>query len=207
IVISSKRNDRGKYVIYAGDRRTSAHEALVKRGLSEFKKIRSKKLLNDDDKRAVRREVYGTNNDRDNWAEEDLVEILSLEYPKERFMQKLAGAPTIGKEKIIPLADEIAEDWVMSKRTAYRYIKRVIESKGWTREKKKAPYPLLGTNEFKSASIRAKEYIAAEKKLTAAQKAIDDVWKDVLDPKTKILNKNEFLAFVEDFKKGKARHL
>ncbi|EKR89720.1 hypothetical protein LEP1GSC163_0167 [Leptospira santarosai str. CBC379] len=207
ITISSSKNKNGKYVIYKGARRTQAHRALSDKGHVKFKVIRARRLLNDDDPRVVRREVYGTNNDGEKWADEDILEILPKLYSKNRFLENMAGAPKLGQTKSVSLADEIAEDWAMSQRTAYRWISRVVEANGWKIEKKKSPYPLLGSNEFKFVSKIAKEYIAAEKKLTIAQKAVDNAIKEILDPKTKVISKKEFLAFVEDFKKGKARHL
>ncbi|TGN00384.1 chromosome partitioning protein ParB [Leptospira mayottensis] len=207
ITISSSKNKNGKYVIYKGARRTQAHRALSEKGHLKFKTIRARKLLNDDDPRAVRREVYGTNNDGEKWADEDILEILPKLYPKERFLENLAGAPKLGVPKNTTLADEIAGDWAMSQRTAYRWIRRVVEANEWKPEKKKSPYPLLGSNEFKFVSRVAKQYIAAEKKLTQAQQELDKTLGEILDPKTKVIKKNEFLAFVEDFKKGRARHL
>lgn len=207
ITISSFKNKNGKYVVYKGARRTQAHRALSDKGHIKFKTIRARKLLNDDDPRAVRREIYGTNNDGEKWADEDILEILPKLYPKDRFMENLAGAPKLGIAKGVSLADEIAEDWAMSQRTAYRWINRVIEANSWKSEKKKSPYPLLGSNEFKFVSRIAKQYIVAEKKLLAAQEKLDEALGEILDPETKVIKKNEFLAFVEDFKKGKARHL
>ncbi|EMS84087.1 ParB N-terminal domain-containing protein [Leptospira noguchii] len=207
ITISSSKNKNGKYVIYKGERRTQAHRALSDKGHVKFKTIRARRLLNDDDPRVVRREVYGTNNDGEKWADEDILEILPKLYPKNRFLENMAGAPKLGQAKAVSLADEIADDWAMSQRTAYRWIERVVMANGWRVEKKKSPYPLLGSNEFKFVSRVAKQYIAAEKKLTAAQREVDKAIKEILDPKTKVISKKEFLAFVEDFKKGKTRHL
>ncbi|EMN60339.1 ParB N-terminal domain-containing protein (plasmid) [Leptospira interrogans] len=209
ITISSSKKKNGKYEIYKGSRRTQAHRALSEKGHVKFKTIRARRLLNDDDPRAVRREVYGTNNDGEKWADEDILEILPKLYPKKRFLENLAGAPKLGAAKGFSLADELAEDWAMSQRTAYRWINRVIEANGWAveKQKKKSPYPLLGSNEFKFVSRIAKQYIAAEKKMLAAQEKLDEALAEILDPETKVIKKNEFLYFVEDFKKGKARHL
>ncbi|TGK36211.1 chromosome partitioning protein ParB [Leptospira gomenensis] len=207
ITISSQKVN-GKHLIYKGNRRTQAFTSLVKDGHEKFKTIRARKLLDDDNKRSVRREVYASNNDGEPWYEGDMLDIIALEYPKAKFLQNYSGAPQIGKKKEASLAQEIAEDWAFSLRTAYRWIDRVVEHKGWAvdKQKKTRPYPLLEKNDFKFAQRVAKEYIAAEKRLALAQKGIDKAMKEILDHETKVMKRNEFLAFVEDVKNKKARH-
>ncbi|EKR82606.1 ParB-like protein [Leptospira interrogans serovar Medanensis str. L0448] len=211
ITISSQKykqeDGTKKYLIYSGERRFMAARALVKRGLKKYKNIRARTLINDSSHDSLMREVYGTNKDRKNWEESEIIDIIVKEYPKERFLKNMAGAPRLGQKKETPLADEISKIFAVSKATAYRYIEAAIEREGWQKQKNKPEYPLLASSEFSFAEKRAKAYNKALDTLNMAQKEVDLILKDVLDPKNKVMNRKEFEAFAKAVKNKTVRHI